>query len=164
MAKGFSTDTKEFERAMGQLGNASVGTDREILTVGGREMMFNVVAATPKATGKARAGWWPAWRGLGRSGNPLTRRREGRTKIKGRVYISEGAFEDGRDKRGEAFIEISKSTHIVSKRGKENYLFITDAVGAAKGWMARGVAKTTGFFENLTLERYERLLAKFGTR
>ncbi len=160
----FTVDTKEFERAMSALANTSAGTDTEILTLAGREMIFNVKNATPKSTGKGRAGWWPAWRGLGRSGNPGTRRQEGETKIKGRVYTSAGGFEDNRRNRGEPSISISNNSTVMVKGKKVNYLFISDARGKSAGWMKRGVDKTTEFFENMTEDKYARLLEKFGTR
>lgn len=158
-------DTREFEDAMNGLARQSAGTDREILTVTGREVIFRVAKATPHRTGAAKAGWWPAWRGLGRSGTPGgTRRKEGRKVINKRVYISEGSFEDGRDDPKEPFIAFSNDSKVIGPKGPLNYLFVVNDQGKSAGFMERAVLETTDFLERQTTQSYNRLLEKFGSR
>ncbi len=161
----WTMDTREFESVMNQLAQQSGGTDREILTVAGREAIFKVAKATPFKTGNARAGWWTAWRALGRSGTPGgTRRREGRKVIKNRVYIAEGGFKDNRGNRAEPSIEMSNDSKVITKGGPINYLFIVNAKGKSAGFMQRALDDTTQFFERQTTRSYDRLLNKFGSR
>ena len=109
--------TREFERAMDELVRLTGRADGEIITNTTKGVMINLVRFTSLfrriknrrfrwmtsaiekfAKGRARLGWWPAWKALRMAGapnignGPLKDRREGgitdRSKRIGRPYIT----------------------------------------------------------------------------
>ena len=157
----WTVDSREFNLATAALARESVGTNREIVTVAGRDLIFSLAANTPKKTGNARAGWAPAWRGLRRTGSPgRTRRKEGRNKVGKQIYLSRGGFVDGRNNRDEPFVEMSNNAQVISRGKSVNYLFI---VNAKDDFMERATNRAVAAMDRVSKKTYDKLLRKYGS-
>ncbi|HUU96280.1 MAG TPA: hypothetical protein VM487_11115 [Phycisphaerae bacterium] len=106
-------DTAAFDRAIADVAKWSTLTDGEIVTHEARRVMRALAYNTPKAPttqarrrfgkyydvtrwmgGRARAGWWAAWKALDIFGTPYI--------DNANLDDSEGSYEDGRKQKGNA--------------------------------------------------------------
>ena len=170
----FQLDTKEFEKAMDDLATISDRADSEILELNAKQMMYNLASNTPKSSGYARAGWTEAWKGVGRSGKPLTRRTPGTFKREDKTYVIESNFIDHRSKKGMKEITAENTSQLIytnPKTGaqtKIDYLAdlndgdmqdlsTGDSIGLDnKGFLQKSIDATTFNFKKL----YQRNLKK----
>lgn len=158
-------NTQQFELAMTRILRDTAATDREAVTLMARELIFHLRNGTPKKTGALRAGWWPAWRGIGRSGNPGTRLREGKKTIRKREYNIQGKFIDNRDKPGEASVEMINTTEVKNRRGRPSrYGFIQNARGSNAGFIGRAESKSVAALQQIPARVLQKLLTKYGAR
>ena len=120
-------DTSELDRAINQLTKESPIADAQLVTMNGTQVLKLIAFETPKQSGFARAGWTPAWKGLGITGKPYTRKTLGSHTRGNKRYVVEGAFIDNRTGKGESSVEFINSTFVVWTKGKNklkvNYLF-----------------------------------------
>lgn len=129
---------REFNQAIDELANESTKTDIEVLTWQAIKLVLALVFRTRLATftsesaeklelfagilskgtgfprqGRARAGWWPAWRGLGMFGLP--------TGTNSTVLGSaEGEFIDGRHRASRPFIVVANDVPYIDKLDAED--------------------------------------------
>ena len=180
----FEVDTSEFTQSLLELDRFALGTDRDVVTISGRELIFNLVNATPRRSGNARAGWTAGWQGIGRNGKPFRAAKVGRK----RRYIAEGAFVDNRNTKGEPSVEFINQTRAITKAGVKRrksgknlrgegrseiyYIFLLDAgklrhprtggvVTKHKGFVQKALDKTADFFFNVSERKYASLLRRF---
>lgn len=147
-------DTREFERAMADVVRESDRTDHEIITMNARTLLRAVVYNTPRDTGTARAGYWPAWTALGMPGSPGTRRGYGPWKRgKNRLMIAQGRVDDQRKARGEKYVEWGNTSHYREKGKRVNYPYIRNQKDR---WLDKAEAEATFKFGRA----YEKLLKK----
>ena len=148
--------TEDLERAMRDVARESDRTDYEIVTANADTLLRSVAYNTPRRTGTARAGWWPAWTALGKAGSPGTRRaynqwEQPKTR---RKYTPDGYVVDKRRERGERSFEFVNTTHYLTPKGKRvNYIYMVDA---RQQFMAKAAEEATFKFERA----YEKLFKR----
>lgn len=149
-------DTREFEMAMEAVARESDRSDHEIITMNARTLIRAVVYNTPRDTGTARAGYWPAWQALEMAGSPGTRRGYAPwVRGKERMMIPQGTVTDQRNAKGEKFVEWTNSTHYRAKGKRVNYPYIRNQKDK---WLDKAEAEATFKFG----KTYEKLLRKHG--
>jgi len=149
-------DTREFERALRQVAGESDRADHEIVTMNSRTLLKSTVYNTPRDTGTARAGYWPAWQALEMSGSPGTRRayRTWTKKKSKREMVPEGKVDDRRKEKDPSFEFVNK-THHREGGTRTYYPFILNARTNFFGKAEQEAAFKFG-------RAYEKLLRKHG--
>lgn len=116
---------REFNAAIDQIADTSLRTDIEVLTGQARRLLLALVRRTRFATekrgkevrfrnrGRARAGWWHSWAGLGMFSIPLG--------TDPRVLMrAEGSFKDGRGRGSQPFVEMTNEVNYIQKLDKQD--------------------------------------------
>jgi len=122
-------DTREMERAMVEISRESDRTDFEIVTANSDTLVRSLAYNTPRKTGSLRAGFWPAWNALDKTGSPGTRRPfapYSPQKSKD-VYVPDGGVQDDRRARDEKSFEFVNRTHILRNGKKIYYGYVLNA-------------------------------------
>lgn len=149
-------DTREFEKALAAVIRESDRSDHEIVTMNARTLLKSTVYNTPRDTGTARAGYWPAWKALDMAGSPGTRRRYAPWKKgKHRLMVPQGRVDDQRDAKGEKYVEWGNTTHYRQKGKRVNYPYIR---AQKDQWLEKAEEEATFKFGRA----YEKLLKKHG--
>ena len=158
---GIKADTRELERAMDAVTRESLRADHEVVMLNGRTLLRAIVYNTPRSTGNGRAGWWPAWSGLGMAGTPGTPVAEGTHVLRKQQYTAAGTFTDRSRARPEAFVEFTNTSSVQRKGGKQfRYLFVSNARGKSADWMQKAADEATFKFDR----QHARLLRKHSAR
>ena len=114
-------DVKEFSREMDKILKFSFTSNKKLVYENARRVLKIIVSKTPHKEGHARAGWYPAWVGLGLVGSPMTSQPFGRHQVKrGRqvfVYISDGEFIDNTNDRDDPHIIFKNKTVVLTAAG-----------------------------------------------
>ena len=115
-------DNREFNTALTELARSSRRIDTEVLIDQVRRLLRKLAWTTPryegkrkqakKQKGRARAGWWPAWKALGVRGTPYV----GNARLAG---AREGGIIDGSKRPGFPFITIFNIVPYIEKLDKE---------------------------------------------
>lgn len=117
----FEIDDSEFTDTLEAIDRDMIDEHGEILreTIG--EALKGIVADTPIEKGVARAGFLPAWRGLGLPGLPATPLGLGETTHRGRRYVAAGNYRENlRELRGPE-LEFTNDSRTISRRGRPFY-------------------------------------------
>ena len=115
-------DTKDFVRTFDKVLRQAVKDDKKIVRDNARTVLLAVVEKTPHSEGHARAGWYPAWSGLGLAGAPKTNQPFGRHQVKrGKstvTYFSDGEFIDNTNDPNNPHVIIKNKSSFLTKAGE----------------------------------------------
>jgi len=120
-------DFKDFVKTLDKVLRQAVKDDKKIVRDNARAVLLAVVDKTPHRQGHARAGWYPAWAGLGLAGAPKTNQPHGRHTVRNGqstiTYFSEGEFVDNTTDPDDPHIIIKNKVAFLTKAGevRENF-------------------------------------------
>lgn len=127
---------REFDQAITELAGSSSRIDIDVLTGQAIQFIRVLVKNTPvglekrgkrtrfRNRGRARAGWWPAWRRLGAFSRP----RGASSRV---LSLNEGGFRDGRQRAGQPFFEMINEVNYIDKLEKSHDILGNSAVERA---------------------------------
>ena len=148
-------DDSEFNRALTEVANGSRRIDVNVLTDQARKLLRKLAWLTRKAprtvlkngrrrktlSGRARAGWWPAWKALKMRGTPYV----GNANLK---RNTEGSFRDGRQQMGQPFFEMTNEVAYIDKLNDEDDI------------LNKSLEERTRDLENVLDNQYAKMLAR----
>ena len=130
----FEIDYREFDRAMRELSFESDRSDYEIVTMNSQTLTKALAWNTPKDTGAARAGFWPAWSALDLPGTPAGTtfgftplEIKSKKRKTPRSYVPDGWVKDERRNAGDPGFSFAVKTHTYRNGKRVYYPYILNA-------------------------------------
>jgi hypothetical protein len=150
---------KEFNAALAELARTSRRTGAEVVTGQAIQILRALSDLTrlaergrrasgkffrPTMKGRARAGWWTAWKALGVFGVP----KGTSAKV---LALDEGSFKDGRKSASSVYVEMTNAVPYIGTLNSEDNILagayagrLDDMRGAIERRFAREMAKRSG--------------------
>ena len=151
----FKSDARQFNRAMKQLREVQKSTDKRIVTFQAFKIVRTLVFHTPRASsarkkgkfarlaraGRAKAGWYVAWKGLEMRGTPPVASKE--------LRRAEGDFKDRREKVGDVHVIIANTVPYINSLDRKHKI------------MSQALSQRSDDIKQFVEKRYASMMRRF---